>query len=320
MSDGSWPAGINVYSQVILDEARQRGVEVEILDPERNLFVLTHGGRSVRCWESLTDLTSAFTFHLCSDKSLTCELLRRAGLPVPAAVLVTEGRQARGFLADHGAVVVKPLVGEQGRGITVDVRSEEELEQAVAAALEHDDRALVEELVSGRDLRLIVIDYRFVAAIERVPATVRGDGRRTVRRLVEDQNRERWGPSQGESQIPLDRETERCLSLAGLAWDSVPDPGAEVVVRKTANFHTGGKIADVTAEVSPALRRGAELASRVLQIPVVGFDFLCPDFSGDRYTVIEANERPGLANHEPQPVPERFVDFLFPGTVSSGAR
>jgi GNAT-family acetyltransferase (TIGR03103 family) len=314
--DGSWPEGINVYSQVILDEARRRDIAVEILDAPRNLFVLSHAGRAVRCWESLSDRTSAFTFHLCSDKALTSELLRRAGLPVPASVTARNLGEGLPMLERHGSVVVKPAVGEQGRGITVDVRSTGELEAALNTALEHHEAAVVEEMVQGRDLRLIVIDYRFVAAIERIPATVSGDGRRSVRRLVEDQNRERWRPTQGESQIPVDAETERCLTLAGLSWQSVPEQGAQVVVRKTANFHTGGRIVDVTEQVSDTLRRGAEEASRVLQIPVVGFDFLCPDFAGKSYAIIEANERPGLANHEPQPVPERFVDFLFPETAS----
>ena len=85
-------------------------------------------------------------------------------------------------------------------------------------------------------------------------------------------------------------------------------------LRKTANFHTGGTIRDVTDQVPPRLRRIAEEASRILDIPVVGFDFIVPDYTGERYVIIEANERPGLANHEPQPTAERFIDFLFPET------
>jgi len=94
-------------------------------------------------------------------------------------------------------------------------------------------------------------------------------------------------------------------------------PAGEVLaVRKTANLHTGGTIHDVTVALHPRLREAAERAAAVLDIPVVGFDFLVPDVNGPEYVIIEANERPGLANHEPQPTAERFVDLLFPQTRS----
>ena len=85
-------------------------------------------------------------------------------------------------------------------------------------------------------------------------------------------------------------------------------------MRKTANLHTGGTIHDVTGRLHPELAQVAELAARALEIPVVGFDFIVPDVEGSDYAIIEANERPGLANHEPQPTAERFVDLLFPQT------
>ena len=91
--------------------------------------------------------------------------------------------------------------------------------------------------------------------------------------------------------------------------------GQKLRVRETANLHTGGTLHDVTDELSPALRDVAERAARALGIPVVGLDLIVPDPAGDEYVFIEANERPGLANHEPQPTAERFIDFLFPQTV-----
>jgi D-alanine-D-alanine ligase-like ATP-grasp enzyme len=93
-----------------------------------------------------------------------------------------------------------------------------------------------------------------------------------------------------------------------------------LVVRKTANLHTGGTIHDVTADLSPELARAAKEAARALDIPVTGLDFLVPDVTASEYVIIEANERPGLANHEPQPTAERFVDLLFPQTVTREVR
>ena len=100
----------------------------------------------------------------------------------------------------------------------------------------------------------------------------------------------------------------------------VPADGARLPVRKTANLHAGGTIHDVTASLHPALAEAALAAARVLRIPVVGLDLMVPDVAGPHYVIIEANERPGLANHEPQPTAERFVDLLFPETRDDGLR
>lgn len=310
---------MNIYAQILIDAARRRGIAVEILDPERNLFRLHGQGRSITCWESLTEKTSAIAFTTCADKRLTHRVLAAAGFRVPRQHTVTDIDAAVAFMQRCGRVVVKPADGEQGKGITVDISTRAELEQAVVRARRYDATVIVEEFVSGRDLRIIVIDHRFVAAIERLAARVRGDGRRTLRALIEERNRELAAQTAGESRIPVDAETERCIVAAGHAWDAVPPAGASVQVRKTANFHTGGTIRDVTAAIGPRLRRIAEQASRVLNIGVVGFDFLAPDGSGREYVIIEANERPGLANHEPQPTAERFIDYLFPETAADAA-
>src|SRR5690606_36013638 len=189
--------------------------------------------------------------------------------------------------------------GEQGAGITVDVSTPGEVERAFRFAAENGDEVVLEQYVKGRDLRIIVIDHAFVAAIERTPARVTGDGRHTVRQLAEKANRKLREQTGGEARIPLDEETRRVVRQAGFDWDAVPPAGKTVPLRKTANFHTGGTIRDVTDQVPPRLRRIAEEASRILDIPVVGFDFIVPDYTGERYVIIEANERPGLANHEP---------------------
>ncbi len=100
--------------------------------------------------------------------------------------------------------------------------------------------------------------------------------------------------------------------------ESVLPAGEEITVRKTANLHTGGTIHDVTKKLHPNLVEAAEAAARAIEIPVVGLDFIVPDVQGPDYMIIEANERPGLANHEPQPTAERFIDLLFPETISTG--
>ena len=111
----------------------------------------------------------------------------------------------------------------------------------------------------------------------------------------------------------IDDVTEGTVSEAGWSFDEVLPEGLRLRVRRTANLHQGGTIHDVTAEVNLELCRVAITAAEAIGIPVTGIDLLVPDVTGDDYVFIEANERPGLANHEPQPTAAAFVDFLFPG-------
>lgn len=305
--------GLNPYARLIVDEARRRGVHVEVTDAEGGFFRLSYGGRSVHCRESLSEMTSAVAMSICDDKAVTRRVMEKAGLSVPEQMEAVDDRAAlEAFLHKHGKVVVKPARGEQGRGVAVGLDSGEAVEKAIQVAREICDRVLVESCFEGEDLRLIVIDYRLVAAAVRRPPHVVGDGQKTIRDLIEAQSRRRAAATGGESTIPLDGETERCVAGAGFGLDDVLEAGRELMVRKAANLHTGGSIHDVTAEVHPRLVDAACKASRAIDIPVVGIDFIVRSPSQPDYVFIEANERPGLANHEPQPTAERFVDLLFP--------
>ncbi len=304
---------LNPYARLIVDEAHRRGVHVEITDAEGGFFRLSHGGRAVHCRESLSELTSAVAMSICDDKAATRRVVERAGIVVPEQMTAGDDRDAlQAFLEKHGRVVVKPARGEQGRGVAVGLGTMDELERAIATAREICDKVLVEACFDGEDLRLVVIDFKLVAAAVRRPPRVVGDGRKDVRSLIESQSRRRSAATGGESTIPLDAETERCLAVAGFTLDSVPDNGTEIVVRKAANLHTGGSIHDVTGIVHHRLVEAAIKAARAINIPVVGIDFMVRAPSEPDYVFIEANERPGLANHEPQPTAERFLDLLFP--------
>ncbi len=304
---------LNPYARLIVDEAHRRGVHVEITDAEGGFFRLSHGGRSVHCRESLSELTSAVAMSICDDKAATRRVVERAGLVVPEQMVAGEDDAAlEAFLARHGRLVVKPARGEQGRGVAVGLETIEDVGKAVATAREVCDKVLVEACFEGEDLRLVVIDFKLVAAAVRRPPKIVGDGTRDIRSLIESQSRRRAAATGGESRIPIDAEAERCLATAGHSLDSVPGQGEEVVVRKTANLHTGGSIHDVTHIVHSRLVEAACKAARSIDIPVVGIDFMVRSPDRPDYVFIEANERPGLANHEPQPTAERFLDLLFP--------
>ncbi|WP_207458734.1 N-acetylglutaminylglutamine synthetase [Azospirillum sp. SYSU D00513] len=305
---------LNPYATILVNEARRRGIGVEVVDAEGGYFCLSSGGRSVMCRESLTELTSAVAMSRCDDKTVTRRVLQKAGLSVPAQTLSTDPEADAAFLKQHGSVVVKPARGEQGRGITVDVRDPETLAAAVETARRVCETVLLEQFFEGHDLRVIVIGFEVVAAAIRRPAQVVGDGEHSVRELIESTSRRRAAATGGESRIPMDAETERCVRNAGCSMDDVLPDGTVLPVRKTANLHTGGTIHDVTAQLHPALAKASIEAARALNIPVVGLDLLIKAPDQPDHVFIEANERPGLANHEPQPTAERFIDLLFPHT------
>ena len=305
---------LNPYARIIADEAMRRGIWVEILDAGAGEMRLSHGGRSVITRESLSEYTSAVAMARCDDKRLTRRLVSEAGIQVPKGRLATFDEHDHAFLEEVGDVVVKPTRGEQGKGITVGVSSAQELDAALARAREEHPNVLIEQRAPGDDLRLVVIDGKVVAAALRKPAEIVGTGHHTVRELIEAQSRRRAAATGGESRIPMDEVTESTVAEAGFTFDDVLPEGQKLRVRRTANLHQGGTIHDVTAKVHPILSEVAVTAADAIGIPVTGIDLLVPDVTAADYVFIEANERPGLANHEPQPTAKAFVDFLFPGS------
>ncbi len=307
---------LNPYARIIADEALRRGIWVEVLDAETGEMRLTHGGRSLITRESLSEFTSAIAMCRCDDKRLTRRLVSEAGITVPPARLATFDDDDYAFLQEVGEVVVKPTRGEQGKGITVGVTADngpDELAVALARARQQYPEVLIEQRVQGDDLRLVVIDGRVVAAALRVPPEVIGTGEHSVRDLIVAESRRRSAATGGESRIPQDDLTESTVRDAGWKLDDVLPKGTRLRVRRTANLHQGATIHDVTAQVHEELCRVGVAAAAAIGIPVTGIDLLVPDVTGDDYAFIEANERPGLANHEPQPTAAAFLDYLFPG-------
>lgn len=308
---------LNIYAKLIVDEARRRGIAVSVLDAAHGYFRLTNGAQSIVCRESLSALTSSVAMSICDNKAVTREVLGAVGLSMPDQVVLTdENGNLDAFLERYDRIVVKPARGEQGAGVAVDISTRKDALAAIRRAQEQCPTVLLEEFVEGEDLRVLVIGGEVVAAAIRRPAEIVGNGSDTARTVIEKQSRRREVATGGESSIPFDEETERSLRAAGYGLDDVPGQGEKIVLRKAANLHTGGTIHDVTDALNPALARAAVKAAAAIEIPVVGLDFLVPDVKRDTYWLIEANERPGLANHEPQPTAAKFIDLLFPLTVS----
>ncbi|KPP82199.1 MAG: Cyanophycin synthase [Oceanicaulis sp. HLUCCA04] len=304
---------LNPYARVIVDEARRRGIGVEVLDAEGGFFKLSWGGRAVTCRESLSELTTAVAMSRCDDKAVTRRLMEAAGVPVPRQISASATASERAaFLEACGAVVVKPARGEQGRGVVVGIETIADMDAAIETSARVHPEILIEEYVQGDDLRVVVINGEIIAAALRKPPEILGDGKKSIGELIESLSRRRSKATQGESSIPLDDETRRCVQAGGYDLEAILPRGMALQVRKTANLHTGGTLHDVTAELAPEIAASALKAARAIDIPVAGMDFIVEDPECGRHFFIEANERPGLANHEPQPTAERFIDLLFP--------
>jgi GNAT-family acetyltransferase (TIGR03103 family) len=317
MSSGQPPGytEANDYTTIIVDEALRRGIEVTIVDPAAGELVLRHGDRTRTMFQSLSDLTSAIAFRRCDDKLLTRRVLEDAGLPVAPGRLARGDAEDEDFLAEHGPLVVKPCRGEGGAGISVGVTDADELRDAMRSARTSCDRVLLEAVVPCDDLRVLVIDGDVIAASVRRPPIVVGDGTSTVRELVEARNERRAAELGDNMTTPFDDITEATVAAAGHALDEVLPEGTELAVRRTANLHTGGTIHDLTERLHPDLARTALRATAAVDLPVAGVDIMVEDpEAGGPHVVIEVNEQPGLANHEPQPTAERYLDLLFPET------
>ena len=302
----------SVYTTTITREARRRGIGIEVIDPVTPVFVLKHKGRSIRCYNALTDKVGAVTFHMTQNKRLANVFLKSHGFPVPPQQPYADRDSALRFLKRYRSIVVKPCTQWGGRGVSVAVRTPEELDRAVRFARRFEEDVILEQCVTGVDYRLIFVAFKFVAAIRRRSAQIVGNGRDTVRKLIQAKNRRerRIDPSHI---IPLDAETGRNLAALGLTWDGVPAAGKSVRVRLTSNYHTGGDVDVITREVPRSLVALAGRAARALGVPVIGIDFLVDESTGKSW-LIELSPDLAISPPEGEEVAKYFMDFLFPET------
>ena len=311
-------------TQALCDAARHRGIPVARIGQE-NLLTLGWGRRQQRLWTTVSSKTGMLATDLACDKDLTKRLLADAALPVPEGQVVETAKQAVQAMLEIGApVVVKPLGGNQGKGVTLEIRNEEEAVRAFAVAAEFDSRVVVEAFITGRQYRLCVIDGKLAAAAERIPAYVIGDGRSTIGQLVERVNAD---PRRGDghekplTKIRIDAVAVINLARQGLTPETVPAAGRTVYIRENANLSTGGTAVDVTDIVHPETARMAERAARLIGLDIAGIDIVAADITQSLRqggAIIEVNAAPGIRMHhfpsagKPRDVAGEIVDYLFP--------
>jgi cyanophycin synthetase len=317
--------GLGPTTGSIVAEAERRGIPVLRLD-DKSLVQLGWGTRQQRIRASITGRTSFIGVDTASDKDLTKSLLAQAGVPTPRGEVVRTTAGAVQVARDLGfPVVVKPLDGNHGRGVSTGLADEEAVREAFAAAAEISRRVVVEKHVVGADHRILVVGGEVVAVAERAPAQVVGDGVSTIGQLIEAVNadpRRGEGHEQVLTRIKIDEALVHKLKAEGLTLDSAPEPGRKVILRDTANISTGGTAIDRTDDIHPDNLCIAVRAALTLGLDVAGIDFLAPDISRSvRETggaVVEVNAAPGFRMHlhpavgRPRPVAPAVVRMLFP--------
>ncbi|MGD9710751.1 MAG: cyanophycin synthetase, partial [Thermomicrobiales bacterium] len=312
----------------IVSEAMRREIPVIRLDPRRSLVQLGHGKYQKRIWATVTSETSNIAVDTAANKELTNRLLHEVGIPVPRAKTVRNVDEAATEARRIGfPVVIKPLDGNHGRGVCINLKDADEVREFYDVA-ESESRAgivVVESFIPGKDYRILVVNNVVVAVAERVPAHVVGDGEHDIQTLIDLTNldpRRGVGHEKVLTRISIDEQTRETLERQDLALTHVPAKDQIVWLKRTGNMSTGGTSIDRTDDIHPDNEEIARQAAMVVGLDIAGIDFIVPDISRSIRqiggAIVEVNAGPGFRMHthptdgHPRHVGRAVIDMLFP--------
>ena len=316
----------------LVDAAKNRGIPWLRLN-KYSLVQFGHGKHQRRIQATITSETKHIAVEISCDKEDTHNLLKDLGLPVPRQEMVySESRAVRAARRIGYPVVLKPLNANHGRGVSINLKLDSEVEAAFRHAQEQGtSRAvLVESFVTGFDHRMLVVNGELVAVAKRVPGHVKGDGKHTIAELVEIVNsdpRRGVGHEKVLTQLEFDKQAKDLLEKAGYDENTVLDTDEIFYLRSTANLSTGGTAIDLTDVVHPANRAMAVRAIGAVGLDIGGVDFLTDDISKSYKdiggAIVEVNAAPGFRMHvapsegTPRDVAGKVIDMLFPDNAPS---
>jgi cyanophycin synthetase len=309
----------------LLEEIARRGIPYRRFQ-RSSLLILGQGKYQRKLRTAVTDSTSGLGMEIASDKEETKQLLEENGFPIPRGFLIIYEDELREVLSKMNfPVVIKPLNGNQGRGVTTNVDSLKKALFAFDLAKRISDYIIVEEYIRGEDYRLLVVNSKFVAATKRTPAFVIGNGISSIAELIA---RENTNPERGNTsahvlaKIKIDATTDKILAEKGLTLASIL-PGGEILhVKSTANISAGGTATDVTDQVHPEIVFLAERVARLFHLDICGVDIMATTvdepLTHNTGAIIEVNAGPGLRMHTnpthgtPRNVASQILEMLFP--------
>jgi cyanophycin synthetase len=313
----------------IVEEAAKRGIPFIRLN-KHSLVQLGYGIHQKRIRATIASTTSNIAVDIAGDKEETKNLLGAAEIPVPRGTIVRSEAGLQEAIEDFGyPLVLKPVDGNHGKGATTNITDWDHAVRALEAAQKYSRDVICERFITGFDFRVLVINHKFVCAALRTPASVVGDGERTIQWLIDEVNkdpRRGFGHELVLTKITVDDFTQKMLADLGYTLDTVPPKGELVLLKPTANLSTGGTSTDVTDEVHPANIFMAERISKIIGLDICGIDIMAPDLK-DPVTenggaVLEVNAAPGFRMHIeptvglPRNVSEPVIKMLFPNESS----
>lgn len=309
----------------IVDEAVKRKIPFIRLN-RHSLVQLGYGINQRRIQATVASTTSNIAVEIACDKEDTKNLLEAAQIPVPKGIIVYDEDDLERAIKKLGyPLVTKPIDGNHGKGATTDLKNFEEAKAGFYAAKKYSKAVICERFIVGRDHRVLVINYKFVAAALRTPAAVIGDGKSTIQQLIDQVNtdpRRGYGHEKTLTSIKVDEFTENILRDKNFTLDTVLDKDYELWLKPTANLSTGGTATDVTDTVHPSNIVMAERIARIIGLDICGIDIMAPDLrdpiAENGGAVLEVNAAPGFRMHLdptsglPRNVAEPVIDMLYP--------
>lgn len=312
-------------TKAIYQTAKEMGIPVSRIGLG-SILRLGYGKNTRTMQASLTDSASCIAVDIVSDKQLTKKILMDNNIPVPYGQAVQELQDAFAAAEKVGyPLVIKPLDSNQGKGVTVNITSVDQIEQAYLEACKYSKKVIVERYIKGKDYRVLVVGEHVAAVAERKPPRVIGDGINTISKLVEIEN---TNPLRGEDHekvltyIVLDEISQRFLKAQGYSPESIPMPGEVIYLRQNGNLSTGGTAKNCTEDIHPRNAYYAVSAAKALGLDIAGIDFSTPDISRSidisSGAIIEVNAAPGLRMHlhpsegEPINVAADILNMMYP--------
>jgi len=309
----------------IVDEAAKRGIPYIRLN-KHSLVQLGYGVHQKRIRATIASTTGNIAVDIACDKEETKNLLGDAQIPVPGGDVVRTEQGLQDAIDRIGyPCVIKPIDGNHGKGNTTNITTWEMALKAFEAAKVYGRSVIVEKYITGFDFRILVINYKFICAALRTPASVVGDGQHTIQYLIDEVNsdpRRGYGHEKVLTQITIDQFTQKMLDEKGYSLETIPAKNELVLLKPTANLSTGGTSTDVTDEVHPANVIMCERIAKIIGLDICGIDIMATDLrtpvKENGGAILEVNAAPGFRMHIdpsvglPRNVAEPVVDMLFP--------
>ncbi len=285
----------NKIAKKVIATAQQMGLKIEMIT--HGTFYLSNQKKKMMFAGCMPETTSAISYRLSTDKFFTNQILKKHGFPVLDMERYKNFQQAQEFLKRNKKIVIKPRNGIHGKGITVGITKNGQIKKAVLLAEYSDEikKVILEKYVTGKDYRILVVGYKKIFVINRVPAFVKGDGQNTIRQLWQQFNQSNNGKY--HYPVPDDNITETIIKEQGYRWDNVPNKNELVFLRKTANIKSGGLAIEVTDKINPKVKKQAIAISELFKLDIAGIDWISKDIASEKGYFIEVNAYPGILLH-----------------------